>query len=100
MLQLEMPSLTSPAFLSQLMLTLLVSLVVFTLFARLVDPVFGLFTARGLARRMGQVSQAADAWSQGDFSTFIPDQAGDELAALEERTRMARSPARPTRSPS
>lgn len=83
--QLEMPSLTSPAFLSQLMPTLLVSLAVFTLFAGLVGSVFGLFTARGLTRRLGQVSQAADAWSQGDFSTFIPDQAGDELAALARR---------------
>ena len=83
--QLEMPTMTNPVFMSQLLPPLLISLLAFTLFSGLVGSVFGYFTARRLTRRLGRVSAAADAWSRGDFSTFIPDTTGDELGALARR---------------
>jgi two-component system, NarL family, sensor histidine kinase LiaS len=112
--ELEMPSITNPNFIIQLLPTILVSIIVFTLAAGLVGSVFGFFTARRLTRRLTSVSTAADAWSRGDFSIFIRDSMDDEmgelarrlntmaeqlqnlmdtrrdLAALEERNRIAR----------
>jgi NarL family two-component system sensor histidine kinase LiaS len=90
------------------------SLLLFTCAAGMVGAVFGLLTARGLTRRLRTVTQAADAWSRGDFSVLIPDRSNDELgqmarhlnrmsqqlenlmhtrqefAMLEERNRLAR----------
>jgi signal transduction histidine kinase len=86
----------------------------FTIAAGIIGTIFGLITSRGLVRRLKAVSQAADAWSQGNFSITIQDQAKDELgqlaihlnemseqlktllqtrqelASLEERNRLAR----------
>lgn len=81
----EMPTFTSPSFLSQVLPTILGSLLLFTLFAGLVGSVFGYFTARRLTGRLGRVASAADAWSRGDFSTFINEPAGDELGAMARR---------------
>jgi NarL family two-component system sensor histidine kinase LiaS len=90
------------------------SLLLFTCAAGMVGTVFGLITARGLTRRLRTVTQAADAWSRGDFSVTIADRSNDELgqmarhlnrmsqqlenlmhtrqefAMLEERNRLAR----------
>jgi NarL family two-component system sensor histidine kinase LiaS len=90
------------------------SLIIFTLAAGLVGTFFGYFSARGPTKRLKNVSASADSWSQGDFSNFIQDQSADEigqlaqklnrmaeqlqnlletkqeLAALEERNRLAR----------
>ena len=90
------------------------SLLLFTCAAGMVGTVFGLITARGLTRRLRTVTQAADAWSRGDFSVTIADRSNDELgqmarhlnrmsqqlenllqtrqefATLEERNRLAR----------
>ena len=90
------------------------SLLFFTCAAGMVGTVFGLITARGLTRRLRTVTQAADAWSRGDFSVTITDRSNDELgqmarhlnrmsqqlenllhtrqefATLEERNRLAR----------
>lgn len=59
-----------------------VSLVAFTLTAGTVGSVFGFLTARGLSHRLGRVAQAADAWSRGDFSVVAEDRSGDELGQL------------------
>jgi NarL family two-component system sensor histidine kinase LiaS len=91
-----------------------VSLVIFTIAAGIVGTIFGYLTARGLTKRLRSVSLASTSWSQGDFSAFIQDRSGDELgqlaqqlnlmaeqlqnllqtkqelAALEERNRLAR----------
>jgi len=80
----------------------------------IVGALFGSFMARWLVRRFTSVTQAAECWSQGDFSATIADRSGDELgvmarqlnavagrlerllrerqdvAVLEERHRMAR----------
>jgi NarL family two-component system sensor histidine kinase LiaS len=90
------------------------SLLLFTCAAGMAGTVFGLITARGLTRRLRTVTQAADAWSRGNFSVTIPDRSNDELgqmahhlnrmsqqlenlmqtrqefATLEERNRLAR----------
>ena len=82
-------------------------------FAAVVGTVFGFITARGLTRRVDRLIQAADAWSRGNFSVAVHDtsqdelshlarhlnrmaedlqnllQAREELAALEERNRLA-----------
>ena len=86
----------------------------FTILAGAIGTVFGAFTARGLARRLHRLSQAADSWSHGDFSALTEDRSPDEigelgrhlnrmaeqlqnllearqeLATLEERNRLAR----------
>lgn len=75
---------------------------------------FGFLIARGLTRRLRVLATAADIWSRGDFSVVARDTSGDELgllaqhlnrmaeqlqallqtrqelAALEERNRLAR----------
>ncbi len=75
---------------------------------------FGFFIARGLTRRLRTLTNAADAWSKGNFEVLAPDKSGDELgqlarhlnhmaiqlqnlmqtrqelASLEERNRLAR----------
>ena len=66
------------------------SLILFTIAAGVVGTIFGYFTARGLTKRLRTVSQAADSWSQGDFSDFIHDRSGDEISQLATQlNRMA-----------
>ena len=66
------------------------SVVVLLLAAGLVGALFGALTARGMVNRLNRVSQVTDAWSQGDFSEFIEDPAGDEISQLAQRlNRMA-----------
>ena len=90
------------------------SLLIFTFFAGIVGSVFGLLTARGLAERISNVSDAAHSWAKGDFSVMVRDTEDDdigrlthdlnsmaeqlenlldrrlELSVLEERNRLAR----------
>jgi two-component system, NarL family, sensor histidine kinase LiaS len=61
------------------------SLLLFTAAAGIVGTVFGLVTARGLTRRLRKVTQAADAWSRGDFSVTIADRSNDELGQMARR---------------
>jgi NarL family two-component system sensor histidine kinase LiaS len=67
-----------------------ISLLVFLLAAGLVGTIFGSVTAKGMVKRLQRVSSATEAWSQGDFSEFIEDSAGDEISQLAYRlNRMA-----------
>ncbi len=51
---------------------------------------FGYLAARGLTRRLARLAQAAESWSQGDFSAFVKDNSGDEIGRLGRRlNRMA-----------
>ena len=61
---------------------LAISLLFFTLFAGAMGTVFGSLTAKGLASRLDLLSEATSSWSQGDFSMYVEDQTGDELAQL------------------
>jgi two-component system, NarL family, sensor histidine kinase LiaS len=82
--------------------------------AAVVGAVFGFLSARGLSRRLGRLVTATTAWRQGDFRLRVTDRSRDEighlaghlnematdlhtllqvrqeLAALEERNRLAR----------
>jgi two-component system, NarL family, sensor histidine kinase LiaS len=67
-----------------------VSALLFFLGAGAIGTFFGFITAQGLARRFQTVSTAAMAWSRGDFSAFIQDSSGDELSELSQQlNRMA-----------
>ncbi|UCH59683.1 MAG: sensor histidine kinase [Anaerolineales bacterium] len=58
------------------------SLLIFLLAAGVVGTIFGAKTSSGMVMRIEQVSQVTNAWSQGDFSTFIDDSQGDEISQL------------------
>ncbi|MBV9256452.1 MAG: HAMP domain-containing protein [Ktedonobacteraceae bacterium] len=88
--------------------------IIITTIAIILGIISGYLTARGLTRRLNELSVAADRWSHGDFSTTIHDSSEDELgqasrqlnhmaaqlqnllqarqklATLEERNRLAR----------
>jgi NarL family two-component system sensor histidine kinase LiaS len=61
------------------------SVLILLLGAGVVGAIFGAITASGMVSRLERVSQVTDAWSQGDFSEFIQDSAGDEISQLVER---------------
>ena len=61
------------------------SVLILLLAAGLIGTIFGAWTARGMVKRLQRVSQATDAWSQGDFSEFIEDPVGDEISQLATR---------------
>jgi len=64
---------------------LLVSLFFFTIVTAITGTGFGWLAARGLVRRIDRLSQASEAWSQGDFSTQVDDRSRDELGKLSRR---------------
>ncbi len=61
------------------------SLLIFLLATGMVGAAFGAIIANGLDTRFKRLSNATDAWSEGDFSTFIDDSAGDEVAQFAGR---------------
>ena len=62
---------------------LLVYLIVFSLAT-------AFFMVRWVTRRLNTIADAAESWSEGDFSTLIPDESGDELGRLSrDLNRMA-----------
>ena len=60
------------------------SLLIFTFFAGILGSVFGLITAGGMTKRFTKVSEAAHDWSRGDFSVIIRDKNDDELGKLTQ----------------
>jgi NarL family two-component system sensor histidine kinase LiaS len=48
---------------------------------------FGLIMSRGLTRRLKALTQAADAWSEGDFSVLPQDRSQDEIGILGRQMR-------------
>ncbi len=109
----ELPQ-TQPALLGGVLSGLLPATIPILLGAGFVGAIFGFVAARGLTRRLGALATTADAWSQGDFTAFVQDRSADEigqlgrrlnqmaeqlqnllqtrqeLAAVEERSRLAR----------
>lgn len=61
------------------------SALILLLAAGLIGTLFGFLTAKGMTRRLQRVSKVTEAWSQGDFSTFISDPTGDEISQLATR---------------
>lgn len=62
--------------------TILPVALIMVLVGILAGLLFGYLTARGLTRRLRRLDQAADAWSQGDFSVLAADSSRDELGQL------------------
>lgn len=82
----ELPMTESGSDLIAFMLAfLLPSALVATMFALMIGTIFGFLTARRLTRRLRALSVATDAWSDGDFSIRIHDHSGDEIAQLSQR---------------
>jgi len=48
---------------------------------------FGFVMSRGLTRRLSALTRAADAWSEGNFQTVPTDRARDEIGVLAVRMR-------------
>jgi NarL family two-component system sensor histidine kinase LiaS len=68
-----------------------VSLLILTLVAGLMGALFGYLAARAPVRRLNRLSEATQAWSQGDFSEFVDDPGGDEFGQLARQlNQMAR----------
>ena len=110
---LHIPATNADIFMASL-LALVPAILVVLMLASVSGTIFGFFAARGYARRLNALTSAADSWSQGDFSRLVSDDSGDEigllsrrlnrmvqelqtlletrqeLAALEERNRLAR----------
>ena len=67
------------------------SLIIFLLGAGIMGAIFGSYYAHGLVTRFKQLSTTTDLWSEGDFSRYIDDNTGDEIAQLAQRlNNMAR----------
>lgn len=85
----EMPPLQTQT-LGPLLQAILFTILPLTIGAGFIGTIFGFLTARGLTRRLHTMSQAADAWSHGDFTVTARDTSGDELGQLSRRlNRMA-----------
>lgn len=85
-------SVTPPPPLLLQMLPLLAGAVGFTGILLLIavapfGALFGMIMSRGLTRRLANLSTAADAWSEGNFSVVPQDRSGDEISALGTRLR-------------
>jgi signal transduction histidine kinase len=50
--------------------------------AAILGTIFGFLTAWRITRRIQRLGQAAQSWSQGDFSTEVKDRSKDELGQL------------------
>jgi signal transduction histidine kinase len=61
------------------------SLLIFFFGISIMGAIFGAFFARGLSERFKRLSTTIDAWSEGDFSNYIIDPAGDEISQLSLR---------------
>jgi signal transduction histidine kinase len=66
------------------------SLLIFLLGIGILGAIFGAFFAHGLSARFKRLSTTIDGWSEGNFSMFIEDTTGEEMAVSEERNRLAR----------
>jgi len=100
--------------LATILATLSPGVLYFMLLACVVGTLSGLWASRGITRRLRQITQAASAWSRGEFQVAVrdtlPDEVGhlardlnsmaeqlhtllttrQELAVVEERHRLAR----------
>ena len=86
---LPLPALNAET-LGPVLMMVLYSLIPLTLATGLIGALFGFLTARNLTRRLSTVTQAADSWSRGDFTAVALDPSQDELGQLSRRlNRMA-----------
>ncbi|HRQ38563.1 MAG TPA: sensor histidine kinase [Chloroflexota bacterium] len=81
---LPLPALNSET-VGPLLTMILYSLIPLALMAGFIGTIFGFLTARPFTRRIGAVAQAADKWSRGDFTAVASDASQDELGQLSRR---------------
>jgi NarL family two-component system sensor histidine kinase LiaS len=87
--QMDIPA-TREALVQALFSGLLPAMLPILVSAGLVGTLFGFVAARGLTRRLHALATTADAWSRGDFTTFVRDSSADEIGELGRRlNRMA-----------
>lgn len=84
LITLPLPALNAET-LGPLLTMILYSLLPLTLGAGVIGAIFGFLTAGNLTRRIRAVGQAAESWSQGDFSAVAQDPSPDELGQLSRR---------------
>ncbi|HEX9037188.1 MAG TPA: sensor histidine kinase [Ktedonobacterales bacterium] len=77
----DMGALVRPIYLADLA-AILPTALFFAAIASVFGAVFGILTARGLTRRVQRLTEAAAAWSQGDFTATARDPSEDELGRL------------------
>jgi HAMP domain-containing protein len=70
----------------------LLDAVLLTGFLLLIDiapfaALFGFIMSRGLTHRLGALTRAADAWSEGNFALLPQDRSEDEICQLGVRLR-------------
>lgn len=61
------------------------SFLIFALIAGIAGTIYGSISARGLSARLDRLSEGTLAWSQGDFTQLVEDEAGDEIGQLAAR---------------
>ncbi|RPJ44470.1 MAG: HAMP domain-containing protein, partial [Chloroflexi bacterium] len=61
---------------------LIAAILIMLVISPAVGALFGWLVTGGLRRRLGNLSAAAQAWSQGDFSVMPGDKSGDEIGEL------------------
>ncbi|QBD79330.1 HAMP domain-containing protein [Ktedonosporobacter rubrisoli] len=71
-----------------ILLAILLSALIFLIFAGFVGAIFGALTARGFTKRFSNLALAVENWSRGNFSTFVKDSSGDELGSLSRRLNL------------
>ncbi len=79
---LQPPTRFTPANLDIYMTFLLFTSALMFAIALPVGAVFGWLVSRGLRKRLGNLSAAAQAWSAGDFTVNPSDKSGDEIGEL------------------
>ena len=66
------------------------SLLIFTLIAGFIGLVFSTLTMRDISRRLGRLARASNSWKQGNFTVNVNDRSADELGQLaRDFNRMA-----------
>ncbi len=61
------------------------SLVIFIIGVGIMGAIFGSIFSHGLVTRFKRISSTTDQWSEGDFSSYIEDKSGDEIAEFTQR---------------
>lgn len=76
------PTVVTPANLDTYMTFLLFTTLTMLVISLPVGAIFGWLVSRGLNKRLVSLSNAAQSWSQGDFSVQPSDKSGDEIGEL------------------
>jgi two-component system, NarL family, sensor histidine kinase LiaS len=87
LIEVELPQ-TQQALLRSVISGLLPATIPIALGAGFIGTIFGFVAARSLTRRLRALADTADAWSQGDFTAFVQDRSADEIGQLGRRLNL------------